>query len=328
MTSAPVLELIDVSRRFRGPRRFGLLPGPPVQAVSHVSLMLRAGKTLGLVGESGCGKSTVGKLALGLIPPTRGTVRFDDARHQDDSAASWRARRRDMQMIFQDPLSALDPRMRIGDQVREGLDIHGIGTPMARQAQVAEMFDAVRLPRELMARFPHELSGGQQQRAVIARALVLRPKLLVCDEPVSALDVSVQAQVINLLADLQKNLGLAYLFISHDLRIVRHICDQVAVMYLGTIVEQGSRDAIFDDPRHPYTRALISAVPASVPDKRHRRIILSGEPPDPADPPAGCPFHTRCSQASDICRHSAPALTAAADGRAVACHLVAEKEAA
>jgi oligopeptide/dipeptide ABC transporter ATP-binding protein len=217
--------------------------------------------------------------------------------------------------------------MKVGDQVAEGLDIHGIGTPEARKVAVGDMFDAVRLPHALMVRFPHELSGGQLQRVVIARAMVLRPKLLVCDEPVSALDVSVQAQVVNLLADLQKSFGLTYLFISHDLRIVRHICDRVAVMYLGAIVEEASRDALFDDPRHPYSRALISAVPSPSPGKRRPRIVLLGEPPDPARPPQGCRFHTRCPMATDLCRRLAPELRPLGNGRAVACHIV-EKEAA
>lgn len=230
-------------------------------------------------------------------------------------------------MVFQDPASALNPRIQVGDQIREPLDIHGIGSPAERAARVAEMLRAVSLPSDMAERYPHELSGGQQQRVVIARALILDPKLIVCDEPVSALDVSVQAQVINLLRNLQQRMGVAYLFISHALSVVRHISDRIAVMYLGQIVETASRDALFSSPRHPYTKALIAAIPVPDPRQRRERIILSGDPPSALEPPSGCRFHTRCPYAESRCRSEVPVLRpvdGVSGSHAVACHLVEE----
>ena len=316
----PLMEVRDLVRHFRLGRN--TLFGKPalVRAVDGISLHLNAGETLGIVGESGCGKSTTGRLVLGIDEPTAGEVRFEGQSLGDLSIQEWRRQRCDMQMIFQDPYGALDPRMSVAQQIKEPLDIHEIGTDTERQSQVDEMLDAVGLPRAVRDRFPHELSGGQQQRVVIARALVLRPKLIVCDEPVSALDVSVQAQVVNLLATLQQQLQLSYLFISHDLGIVRHICERVAVMYLGRIVETAARHDLFDRPLHPYSRALISAIPIPDPEITHDRLILEGDPPSPVDIPRGCRFHTRCPFAEAACREEEPPLRAMGPGRNVACH--------
>ena len=298
----------------------------PVQAVEDVSLVIPRGRTLGLVGESGCGKSTTARLVLGLEQPNRGEVLFDGKPLPRSGTLAWRHARRRMQMVFQDPLGALDRRLTIGEQVREPLDIHGIGSPAERAERVAELLAAVGLRPEMAARHPDALSGGQRQRAVLARALVTGPELLVCDEPISALDVSIQAQVMNLLAELQQRFGMAMLFVSHDLRAVRQMSDRVAVMYLGSIVEEGAPDEILHDPAHPYSVALVSAIPH--PGRPQRRIVLQGDPPNPAERPAGCAFHPRCPVASDLCRTEAPRLKPrAADGRLVACH-VAHGEAA
>ncbi|MBD3177500.1 MAG: ATP-binding cassette domain-containing protein [Armatimonadia bacterium] len=285
-----LLALHEVEKRFPAARG-------TVRAVEGVSLDLAPGETLGLVGESGCGKTTLGRLALGLLRPTTGTILFDG---QDLQAASGRERReltRRAQIIFQDPFSSLDPRMRAGAIVGEGLTIHGMaGGRQGRRDRVAELMDLVGLEPSHADRFPHEFSGGQRQRLGIARALAVEPDLIVCDEAVSALDVSVQAQIVNLLADLQRDLGLAYLFISHDLSVVRYVSDRVAAMYLGAIVEMGPADAVYADPLHPYTRALLSAVPTLDPESRKRRIMLEGDVPSPVDPPTGCPFHPRCPE--------------------------------
>lgn len=320
--AAPLLEVRGLSKRFPGPRRGILGARSQLSAVAGVSFDLHPGETLAVVGESGCGKSTVGNLVLNLLAPSEGSIRFEgeDLAATDD--ARWRDRRRDMQLIFQDSRSALDPRLEIRRQVVEGLDIHGIGTPPDRRDRADTILEAVGLGGDLATRYPHELSGGQQQRAVIARALVLEPKLVVCDEPVAALDVSVQAQVVNLLRDLQGALGLAYLFISHDLSLVRHVADRVAVMYLGRFVEIADRDALFGAPAHPYSRALIGAVPAAR-SRRGRRVQplkLDGEPPSPLDPPAGCALHPRCPFATDRCRVERPDLRVLPGGRAAACH--------
>ncbi|MBX9903184.1 MAG: ABC transporter ATP-binding protein [Burkholderiales bacterium] len=320
MNAAPLIEVRDLSRHFA--LRGGRWGAPPLQvrAVDHINFSIAAGETLSLVGESGCGKTTTGRLVLGIERPSGGTVSFDGKPVDSRQDAAWRARRRDLQMVFQDPLGALDPRMSVGRQIAEPLLIHGIGSAQSQQAATAEMLDAVGLPRAMAARYPHELSGGQQQRVVVARALMLKPRLVVCDEPVSALDVSVQAQVINLLARLQAERGLAYLFISHDLKVVRHISQRVAVMYLGQIVEIAGRDALFDRPQHPYTQALIAAVP--VPDTTHRRprTQLKGDPPSPVAPPPGCRFHTRCPRASTQCAEIAPPLRELEHGHQAACH--------
>lgn len=321
-SAEPLLRVRGLSKTFPAPRRSLFGPRAVLTAVTDVSFDLAAGETLAVVGESGCGKSTVGNLVLNLLSPTDGTIAFEGEDLEASNTARWRSRRRDLQLIFQDSRSALDPRLRIDAQVAEGLDIHGIATSSDRRAMVNAMLEAVGLGGDLATRYPHELSGGQQQRAVIARALVLEPNLVVCDEPVAALDVSVQAQVVNLLRDLQRRFGLAYLFISHDLSVVRHVADRVAVMYLGRFVEVASRDALFAAPAHPYARALIGAVPAA--RSRHGRkvrpLALDGEPPSPLHPPAGCALNPRCPFATERCRIERPVLRPLADGRTVACH--------
>jgi len=294
-----------------------------IRAVDDVSFDIRRGETLGLVGESGSGKSTVGRVMLALDDPTAGEVVFDGDDLAALSAGDLRLRRRQMQFIFQDPYASLNPRMRIGRAIREPLDIHGLGTPRDREERVAELLALVGLDESHAARFPHEFSGGQRQRIGIARALTTRPAFIVADEPISALDVSIQAQIVNLLADLKAELGLTYLFIGHDLAMVRHLSDRVAVMYLGRIVEIGDRDAVFDSPAHPYTRALIAAMPALAATNTGQRFALRGEIPDPARPPAGCHFHTRCPFATDVCRRDRPPLDVRCHGEAehrVACH--------
>src|SRR6185369_4311975 len=291
-----------------------------VHAVDGVSLTIAKGETLGLVGESGSGKSTTGRIVLGLEPPDSGAVRFDGKSMAAPGTAAWRAQRARMQMIFQDPLGALDRRLPVATQIREPLDIHGVGEPAEREERVRELLRAVELTPAHGARYPGALSGGQRQRIVLARALATKPDFLVCDEPVSALDVSIQAQVVNLLADLQAELDLAMLFISHDLRVVRQISGRVAVMYLGRVVELGSADDLFVSPQHPYTRALVSASPTPG-ARRGERIVLSGDPPNPAAKPAGCAFHPRCPRAFARCRTDAPALVEVAPDRSVACHL-------
>jgi len=312
--TAPLLAAEHLTRRYT--LRRGVFGGAAeVRAVDGVSLAIRRGETLGLVGESGCGKSTTGRLVLGLERPDAGAVRFDGAPMPAPGTPAWRKLRARMQMVFQDPLGALDRRLAIGAQIREPLEIHQIDT-----ARVPELLAAVGLRADQAARYPHELSGGQRQRAVIARALATEPDLLVCDEPISALDVSIQAQVMNLLAELQEQRRLAMLFISHDLRAVRQLSHRVAVMYLGRIVEEGDPDEVLSGPAHPYSRALVSAIPRR--GKPGGRIVLEGDPPNPADRPPGCAFHPRCAQAVARCRADEPALLPRrGDGRLVACHV-------
>ncbi|MHA7971561.1 ABC transporter ATP-binding protein [Rhizobium sp. CAU 1783] len=318
--SAPLLKADELVRIYK--IRHGLFGKPtPVRAVDGVSLTVQPGETLGIVGESGSGKSTLGRMLLGIDPAQSGEVTFEGQPMPEIGTAQWRALRARMQLVYQDPLAALDRRLTIAAQIGEPLEIHGLLERSDRPARVEELMVAVGLRRDQADRYPHELSGGQRQRAVIARALATRPKLLVCDEPVSALDVSIQAQVVNMLRDLQEKNGIAMVFISHDLKVVRNIADRVAVMYLGRIVEEASSDVIFHSPRHPYTRALVSSVP--VPGKPLTgRMILQGEPPNPARRPSGCAFHPRCPLADDICRSAVPALRDLGAGRSAACHLI------
>jgi oligopeptide transport system ATP-binding protein len=296
-----------------------------VRAVDGVSFDIRQGETLGLVGESGSGKSTTGRALLRLVEPTAGTVRMDGRELTAAGPDELRSARRDMQMVFQDPYASLNPRMRVGRVLREPLDVHGIGDRASREARVRELLDVVGLDSASADRFPHEFSGGQRQRIGIARALATNPRFIVADEPISALDVSIQAQIVNLMDDLRRELGLTYLFIAHDLSMIRHISDRVAVMYLGRIVELGVTEPVFARPLHPYTEALISAIPVPEPDGRDRRerIVLRGDVPSPANPPAGCRFHTRCPIATDLCAHEDPELRNRGTEREphwVACH--------
>jgi oligopeptide/dipeptide ABC transporter ATP-binding protein len=291
--------------------------------VDGIDLTVAPGETLGLVGESGSGKSTVARLALRLIEPTHGTVRFDGHDLTALPANELRRRRRGMQIVFQDPYSSLDPRATIAETVGEPLEVHERLRGPARDQRVVELLEQVGLGPSLLRRYPHEFSGGQRQRIAVARALALRPRLVICDEPVSSLDVSTQSQVVNLLIDLQQELGLAYLFIAHDLSVVRHISDRIAVMYLGRIVEVGPAEAVYNHPRHPYTEALLSAIP--IPDPTHQRqrtrIVLPGDVPSPTARPTGCRFQSRCPYAMEMCRTVEPPAFLAVDGTAVACHL-------
>ncbi|HEV8489611.1 MAG TPA: oligopeptide/dipeptide ABC transporter ATP-binding protein [Candidatus Limnocylindrales bacterium] len=310
---APLVEVRDLVKHF--PIRGGILQRTVgiVQAVDGVTFEVRRGETLGLVGESGCGKTTVGRLILRLIDPTSGTIRFEGEDITGLRGAGLKRIRREMQIIFQDPYASLDPRTPIGDSIGEGLRIHGIGRPSERREKVRRIMDMVGLAPYHARRYPHEFSGGQRQRIGIARALVLEPKVVVCDEPVSALDVSIQAQVLNLLKSLQRELDLTYVFIAHNMGVVEHISDRVAVMYLGKVVEVAERIEMFRDPEHPYTQALMSAIPIPNPEQRRQRVILKGDVPSPVNPPSGCRFNPRCQLRAqlggpDICWQQEPLL--------------------
>ena len=294
-----------------------------IRAVDGVSLTVMAGQTLGLVGESGCGKSTTGLAILRMQPVTSGRIVFENTDITALDQTRMRPIRRRMQMVYQDPYGSLDPRMTVADIVAEPLVVHGIGDRPSRRDKTVALLELVGLPGEMARRYPHEFSGGQRQRIGIARALALEPALLICDEPVSALDVSIQAQVVNLLADLQDRLGLAMLFIAHDLAVVRHVSDRVAVMYLGRIVEVATREQIYANPLHPYTRALLAAIPIPNPaiEAARDRVVVRGEVPSALNPPSGCRFHTRCPVAMSRCREDDPAPRQMADGQVVSCHL-------
>ena len=317
-----LLEVKNLKVHF--PLKHSLFSGlrESVKAVDGVSFTLDRGETLGLVGESGCGKTTLGRAIVRLVAPTTGTIWFEGEDLANLSGAALRARRREVQIIFQDPYSSLNPRMTVEDIVGEALDIHQLAdSQAARHARVVELLGDVGLDADYLQRYPHEFSGGQRQRIGIARALAVKPKLLICDEPVSALDVSVQAQIINLLQDLQREHGLAYLFVAHDLAVVEHISRRVMVMYLGKVVELADAKTIVRSPKHPYTQALISAVPEVDPDSKRQRIILPGDVPAPIHPPAGCPFHPRCPVAEARCRTEVPELREVGDNHLAACHL-------
>jgi oligopeptide transport system ATP-binding protein len=293
-----------------------------VKAVDDVSLTVGEGETVGLVGESGCGKTTLGRAIIRLLEPTAGKVEFEGTDIATLSGSELRTKRKRFQMIFQDPYGSLNPRMTVGQIIGEPIDIHGLATTRAdKEKRIAQLLADVGLNSMHSQRYPHEFSGGQRQRIGIARALAVKPKLIVCDEPVSALDVSVQAQIINLLQDLQREHGLAYLFIAHDLAVVEHISQRIVVMYLGKVVEQGDAKTIVNTPQHPYTKALISAIPVVDPDSKRQRIVLPGDVPSPINPPSGCPFHPRCPLAEERCKSEVPKLRELKNGQLAACHL-------
>ena len=316
-----LLEVKNLKKYF--PISTGAFKTKPLKAVDDVSFTIRRGETLGLVGESGCGKTTVGRTLLNLYKPTDGEIIFDGK--QIKTKKDLQEFRTQATMVFQDPYSSLDPRMTVADIIGEPLDVHKLyKNKEERAARIRELMGYVGLNSEHASRYPHEFSGGQRQRIGIARALAVNPSFIVCDEPVSALDVSIQAQVVNMFKDLQKQLGLTYLFIAHDLLIVKHISDRIAVMYLGKLVELADADEIYRNPMHPYSKSLLSAVPVPDPDtaRSNQRIVLEGDIPSPLNAPSGCPFRTRCPHATDICAQSMPALTDRGDGHFVACHLV------
>ncbi|ADO73215.1 ABC transporter ATP-binding protein [Stigmatella aurantiaca] len=323
--SEPLLQVRDVKTHF--PVRGGLLGrvSGTVKAVDGVSFDVMRGETLGLVGESGCGKSTLGRTLLRLIEPTAGSIRFEGEELTGLEPGRLRALRRRMQLIFQDPYASLNPRLTVRDLIGEPFAIHGLAQGREREEKVLALVDLMGLPRDAMDRYPHEFSGGQRQRIGIARSIALRPDLVIADEPISALDVSIQAQIINLLVDLQRELKLTYLFIAHDLKIVEYISTRVAVMYLGKIVELAEAAELYRHPRHPYTQALLSAVPVPDPEHRKKRILLQGDVPSPLAPPPGCAFHPRCPHAFERCRRETPPLYALSGGHTAACFLVEQE---
>lgn len=320
MMKVNLLDVVDLTKAF------ALKSGGVIRAVDGVSFTQTRGETIGIVGESGCGKSTLGRLILQLIKPTSGGVRFLGKELTLLPDSNLRQMRRHMQMIFQDPFASLDPRMRVGTLIEEPLVIHELGTKAERVKEVARLLETVGLSTDAAKRYPHEFSGGQRQRICIARALALHPELIVADEPVSALDVSIQSQILNLLMDLKRDRGLSYLFISHNLAVVKYVSDTVAVMYLGRIVEMGPAEDIYAQPRHPYTQALIAAIPEPEPEPERERVIVQGDLPSPENPPSGCRFHPRCPHATDRCRAEAPKLAqlgTKARQHVVECHLYA-----
>ncbi|MDI3323866.1 ABC transporter ATP-binding protein [Pontibacterium granulatum] len=317
---APLLQVSDLRCAFKSSKRKGFFgPHHLIHAVNGVSFEVNAGEAFGLVGESGCGKSTTAKLILNMAHASGGSVLYRGQELVGLSHQAWKPLRRRLQYVFQDPLGALDPRMTVLDQVIEPLTIHQLHDRNQQRQLATQLLHSVGLQDHQLRKYPHELSGGQRQRVVLARALILEPELLICDEPISALDVSIQAQIINLLQELRRAMGLTLLFISHDLSVVRHLCERVAVMYLGQIVEMGPAKQLFNEPRHPYTQALISAIPKADPGQRSERIPLMGEPPSPAAPPAGCRFNPRCALATERCRNEVPTLVQSGDNHAVAC---------
>ena len=319
-----IIETVGLRKSFRVKQSNLATRKKELKAVDGISLKIPARAAVGLVGESGCGKSTFGRTVLNLIPPSGGEILFNGKKLDTHNKAMMREFRRNCQIIFQDPYASLNPRRTILDSVKFPLEVYKIGTEEERVAQAAELLKSVGLNEQQIYKYPHALSGGQRQRAVIARAMILDPKFIVCDEPVSALDVSIRSQVLNLMKELQRERNVAYLFISHDLSVVRYLCDAVAVMYLGRILEYGDKKQIFDHPTHPYTKALMSAIPIPDVDVKVERIILQGDVPNPVDPPSGCCFRTRCPYATEQCAQQIPQLQDLGDGHQVACHHLRE----
>ncbi|AGH95617.1 ABC transporter ATP-binding protein [Pseudobdellovibrio exovorus] len=321
-----ILEARGIKKYFPIKKGFFMREVGQVKAVEEINLSVRRGETLGLVGESGCGKSTLGRTLIRLYEPTAGSIKFDGSDFLNLKGGELRQKRRDIQMIFQDPYASLDSRMTVGQIIEQPFKIHGLLGPAEREIRVKQLLELVGLKASHVNRYPHEFSGGQRQRISIARAVALNPKLIICDEPVSALDVSIQAQVLNLLKDLQERLNLTYIFISHDLSVIEHVCDRIAVMYLGKIVEMASRDELFKNPQHPYTRALMSSIPSIGMGKKKMSKILTGEIPSPINPPSGCTFHPRCAYKVAKCSEVVPEFEAIAPEHFKACHVDLDKD--